>query len=88
MINETQVRELVSRIVREIEQTDQKADMSVPVGVSNRHIHLSREHVEVLFGAGYQLTHLKDLSQPGQYACKETLTIIGPSMSSAIYITV
>ena len=80
MINETQVRELVSRIVREIEQTDQKADMSVPVGVSNRHIHLSREHVEVLFGAGYQLTHLKDLSQPGQYACKETLTIIGPSM--------
>ena len=36
--------------------------------------------METLFGAGYQLTPLKDLSQPGQYACKETLTIVGPSM--------
>ena len=52
----------------------------IPVGVSNRHIHLSREHVEVLFGKGYELTHFKDLSQPGQYACKETLTIIGASL--------
>ena len=52
----------------------------VPVGVSNRHIHLCREHLEVLFGKGYELTHLKDLSQPGQYACKETLTLIGPSL--------
>lgn len=52
----------------------------IPVGVSNRHIHLSREHVEKLFGTGYTLTPIKDLSQPGQYACKETLTIVGPSM--------
>ena len=52
----------------------------VPVGVSNRHIHLTEEHVEVLFGKGYQLTPMKDLSQPGQYACKEVLTVIGPSM--------
>ncbi len=52
----------------------------VPVGISNRHIHLSRADLETLFGAGYELTPLKDLSQPGQYACKETLTILGPSM--------
>ncbi len=52
----------------------------VPVGVSNRHIHLTQADVETLFGAGYQLTPLKDLSQPGQYACKETLTLVGPSM--------
>ena len=52
----------------------------VPVGVSNRHIHLSRADVETLFGKGYELTPLKELSQPGQYACKETLTIIGPSL--------
>ncbi len=52
----------------------------VPVGISNRHIHLSKEHVEILFGAGYELQPLKDLSQPGQYACKEQLTIVGPSL--------
>ena len=53
-----------------------------PVGISNRHIHLSRADLETLFGAGYELTPMKDLSQPGQYACKETLTILGPSMRS------
>ena len=53
---------------------------NVPVGISNRHIHLSREHVEALFGKGYELTPFKDLSQPGQYACKEQLTIVGPSL--------
>ena len=52
----------------------------VPVGISNRHIHLSRADVDTLFGKDYQLTHMKDLSQPGQFACKETLTIIGPSL--------
>ncbi|MBQ9860366.1 MAG: phosphate propanoyltransferase [Clostridia bacterium] len=52
----------------------------VPVGVSNRHIHLSKEHVEALFGKGYELQPMKELSQPGQFACKEQLTIIGPSM--------
>lgn len=52
----------------------------IPVGISNRHIHLTREHVDVLFGKGYQLNVAKELSQPGQYACKETLTIVGPSL--------
>lgn len=52
--------------------------MKVPVGISNRHIHLTREHVEILFGIGYQLKKLKDLKQPGQYACEETVTIEGP----------
>ena len=52
----------------------------VPVGISNRHIHLSREHIDILFGKGYELTPIKDLSQPGQFACKELLTIVGPSL--------
>lgn len=49
----------------------------VPIGVSNRHIHLSKEHLSILFGEGYQLTNIKNLSQPGQFACGETLTLIG-----------
>jgi len=50
----------------------------IPIGISNRHIHLSQADLEHLFGFGYCLTKMKDLSQPGQYACKETLTICGP----------
>ncbi|MBD2845206.1 phosphate propanoyltransferase [Paenibacillus sp. IB182496] len=51
---------------------------TVPVGVSARHIHLSQSHVEALFGEGYQLTSMKPLSQPGQYAAHETVEVRGP----------
>lgn len=50
---------------------------TVIIETSARHIHLSREHVEILFGAGYSLTKKKDLSQPGQFVCEEKLTIVG-----------
>ncbi|MBD0380195.1 phosphate propanoyltransferase [Paenibacillus sedimenti] len=53
-------------------------DMSVPVGVSNRHVHLSPEHVETLFGSGYSLTPMRELSQSGQFAAHETVILIGP----------
>jgi acetate kinase len=49
-----------------------------PVEVSAHHVHLSQEHVEALFGPGHQLTHHSDLSQPGQFACQEQVTIVGP----------
>ena len=48
------------------------------VEISAHHIHLTQEHVEALFGNGHRLTKHADLSQPGQYACKEQLTIVGP----------
>lgn len=50
----------------------------IPIGVSNRHVHLSPQAVERLFGHRAQLTKLRDLSQPGQFACEETVTLIGP----------
>lgn len=72
------VAELVCRVLSGM--TEPAQEKTVPVGVSNRHIHLTREHLDILFGKGYELTPLKDLSQPGQYACKELLTIVGPSL--------
>ncbi len=48
------------------------------VETSARHVHLSTADIETLFGKGYTLTHKKDLSQPGQYACEERVTLVGP----------
>lgn len=54
--------------------------MSRPVLIetSARHVHVSREHLDILFGEGYELTKKKDLSQPGQFACEERVAVIGP----------
>ncbi len=48
------------------------------VEVSAHHVHLTQEHVEMLYGAGHQLTRHTDLSQPGQFSCKEQVTLVGP----------
>ncbi len=50
----------------------------VIVETSARHVHLTEEHIEVLFGAGHKLVYKKELSQPGQYACDERVTVVGP----------
>ncbi|MDR1778369.1 MAG: phosphate propanoyltransferase [Clostridiales Family XIII bacterium] len=50
----------------------------VGVGVSNKHVHLSEEHLAVLFGEGYKLTPIKDLTQPGQFAADEKVDVVGP----------
>ncbi|MFD2174261.1 phosphate propanoyltransferase [Rhodobacter lacus] len=50
----------------------------VPVGVSNRHIHLSRPDMDILFGPGASLTRMKAMKQPGQYAAEETVILRGP----------
>ncbi len=53
----------------------------VLVETSARHVHLTQEHIEALFGKGATLTHKKDLSQPGQFACEERVTVVGPKKS-------
>ena len=80
-ISTEKIAEMVKRAILEISgEQKPSADGTIPSGVSNRHIHLSKSDLETLFGEGYELTPIKELSQPGQYACKEQLTIIGPSM--------
>lgn len=53
------------------------------VETSARHVHVTQEHLEILFGKGHELTKKKDLSQPGQFACEERVTIVGPKKELA-----
>ena len=55
---------------------------TIPVEVSNRHCHLTRETFEVLYGRGKELTPLRELSQRGEFAAQETVTLVGPNMRS------
>lgn len=69
--------ESITRMVLEaMEKTQKNKGFVVPIGVSARHVHLTQEHVEVLFGPGYQLTKKKDL-MGGQFAANEQVTIVG-----------
>lgn len=74
------IEQIVSQVLASLPELQQvkKAEQGIPVGVSNRHIHLSAEHLETLFGSGYTLTKDKDLKQVGEYAAKETVTLVGP----------
>lgn len=76
MTTNVHVDHIVSAVIKEIREK-----LFVEVEASGRHIHLSQHDLEALFGVGYQLTPMKDLSQPGQYACKERVTITGPKGS-------
>lgn len=76
MTTSVNVDHIVSAVIHEIREK-----LFVEVEASGRHVHLSQHDLETLFGVGYQLTPVKDLSQPGQYACKERVTITGPKGS-------
>lgn len=62
-------------------QLEPRAPMSIPIAISARHVHLTVEAVEALFGEGHRLTPNKPLSQPGQFAANEKVTVIGPRRS-------
>ena len=76
-MNTDELQRIVSLITEQIEVQLVKKK-KIPVGVSNRHLHLSSEDKEILFGADYKLKKIKDLKQPGQYACNELVTLKGP----------
>lgn len=71
---ERKIREELEKILKE----DNNNNNEFMVEASGRHVHLSKEHLEQLFGKGYELTIAKELSQPGQYAAKERIRVIGP----------
>ncbi|MCI8693889.1 MAG: phosphate propanoyltransferase [Lachnospiraceae bacterium] len=71
------VEMITQMVLQTLNKMEEKSNgYQVPVGVSARHIHLTQEHVEVLFGEGYHLTKKKEL-MGGQYACNETVTVVG-----------
>jgi putative phosphotransacetylase len=72
-MDDKQLRESVLRVV--LSELAKQGDFRVPVNASYRHIHLCRKDVDALFSAGYQLTKLRDLIQPGQFACKEQVVM-------------
>jgi len=79
-MNETEkqvVEKIVLNTVMEVLAQQEKPN-AVPLGVSNKHLHLTQEHVEILFGKGHELTKLRDLKHPGQFAAEECVKVIGP----------
>ena len=74
-ITEQQLIQIVTEaVLKEL----QNKENQVPVGISVRHVHLTRSDVDWLFGRNYQLTPKKALSQPGQFACEECVDVVGP----------
>lgn len=57
------------------------SEKKIPAGISARHVHVTREHLDILFGEGYQLTVKKELGQPGQYASNELVDVVTPKSS-------
>ncbi|MDO5425546.1 MAG: ethanolamine utilization phosphate acetyltransferase EutD [Eubacteriales bacterium] len=71
-----QTEQIVQAVMGEL-----KKRLFIEVEASGRHVHLCRKDVEALFGTGYQLTRVRELSQPGQFVCKERVTLTGPKGS-------
>lgn len=75
---EQQAKRITQQILQELAGRRPTEALSIPVGVSNRHVHLSRREMDLLFGYGSSLTRMKALRQPGHFAAQETVTLRGP----------
>ena len=73
---ELSIARQAAQVLKERERTEPLAP--IPIAVSARHLHLTKESFAELFGADAQPTRKKDISQPGQYSCEETVNLIGP----------
>lgn len=81
MFKENNLEVILQKVIDKV-----KAEIAFPtkemkevvINVSARHVHLSSEHLEILFGKDYKLTPLRELMQPGEFAAKETVIIVGP----------
>lgn len=69
---------LLKEILEDLKLRQERSSLPVPVGVSNRHVHLTKEDFKTLFGAECDDTQFKPVKQPGQYACNERVTVEGP----------
>lgn len=83
-MNQKELEGVVLRLV--LTEVGRRGERYVPVTSSNRHVHLSQPDVERLFGAGYRLTRMRDLEQPGQYACNETVTMECPKGNTTLRV--
>lgn len=73
-----ELKKLINILTENYKNQNKNSLNLIPVGISGRHLHLSKEHLDILFGKDYQLTPIKKLTQPNQFAAKETVTIAGP----------
>ncbi len=80
MFDDNIIREAVRKAISSVQEKIDNKD-KVVVGVSQRHIHLSREHLDILFGKGYELT-IKKYLMGREYASEECVTLVGPSLKS------
>ena len=72
---------ITETIYKEIKPKEESSHLfSIPVEISNHHVHLTKDSLDVLYGKGYELTKLRDLSQPGEFASNEQVSIVGANM--------
>jgi propanediol utilization protein len=72
---------ITETIYKEIKPKEESSHLfSIPVEISNHHVHLTRNSLDILYGKDYELTKLRDLSQPGEFASNERVSIVGANM--------